>query len=274
MITRKRDVAGKQVWDAGGEGKNVWDVGMPIIKTTGGRRQVKNVKKVKNSSGRREAGGRAKMALGGGMQDKNEAGGGMLHPRVPPPCIIDHFFWNSNLDKNVIDAGVIHLPENMSDHCPVYCKYQPSGIIKKKKCELGELRKSLPSWTKTTEQQKEDFHHKVKSTLENLAIPGHLMCQNIHCTEASHKASIDQLMQAVLSTIECAAASSMKVNDFRAQKPKIPSWNDEIEPFKENAYFWHAIWLSAGKPLNNHLHQIMKKTRNRYHLVIRKQKTS
>ena len=84
MITRRQDVAEEQVWDAGGEEKNVWDVGMPIIKTTGGRRQVKNVKKVKNSSGRREAGGRAKMALGGGMQDKNEAGGGMLHPCVPP----------------------------------------------------------------------------------------------------------------------------------------------------------------------------------------------
>ena len=67
MITRRRDVAEKQVWDAGGEGKNVWDVGMPIIKTTGGRRQVKNVKKVKNSSGRREVGGRVKLALGGGM---------------------------------------------------------------------------------------------------------------------------------------------------------------------------------------------------------------
>ena len=79
-------------------------------------------------------------------------------------------------------------------------------------------------------------------------------------------------MQAILSTIEYAADSGMKVNEIRAQKPKIPAWNDEIEPFRENAYFWHAIWLSAGKPLNNQLHQIMKKTRNRYHLVIRKQK--
>ena len=84
MITRRRDVAEKQVWDAGGEGKNVWDVGMSIIKTMGGGRQVKKVKMVKNSSGRREAGGRVKMALGGGMQGKNEAGGGMLHPCVPP----------------------------------------------------------------------------------------------------------------------------------------------------------------------------------------------
>ena len=80
MITRRRDVAEKQVWDAGGEGKNVWDVGMPIIKAMGGGRQVKTVKKVKNSSVRQEAGGRVKMALRGGMHAKNEAGGRMLYP--------------------------------------------------------------------------------------------------------------------------------------------------------------------------------------------------
>ena len=34
--------------------------------------------------------------------------------------------------------------------------------------------------------------------------------------------------------------------------------------------FWHSIWISADKPLNNTLHSIMKKTRNRYHFQIRK----
>ena len=58
MITRRRDVAEKQVWDAGGEGKNVWDVGMPIIKTMGGGRQVKKSKRSKIVVGRgRWAGG-------------------------------------------------------------------------------------------------------------------------------------------------------------------------------------------------------------------------
>ena len=33
-------------------------------------------------------GGRVRMALGGGMQDKNEAGGGMLYPCVPPVDLV------------------------------------------------------------------------------------------------------------------------------------------------------------------------------------------
>ena len=34
--------------------------------------------------------------------------------------------------------------------------------------------------------------------------------------------------------------------------------------------FWAAVWKSAGKPLNNGLHSIMKKGRNLYHYQIKK----
>ena len=36
IITRSRDVGKNQVWDAGCEGKNVLDVGIPITKAMGG----------------------------------------------------------------------------------------------------------------------------------------------------------------------------------------------------------------------------------------------
>ena len=34
---------------------------------------------------------------------------------------LDHFFWNQNLEDKVLDAGVIHSPNNFSDHSPIYC---------------------------------------------------------------------------------------------------------------------------------------------------------
>ena len=34
---------------------------------------------------------------------------------------LDHFLWNQTANSSITDAGVIHLPENMSDHCPVFC---------------------------------------------------------------------------------------------------------------------------------------------------------
>ena len=34
---------------------------------------------------------------------------------------VDHIFWNEASEDKIVDAGVVHLPENTSDHCPVYC---------------------------------------------------------------------------------------------------------------------------------------------------------
>ena len=44
---------------------------------------------------------------------------------------IDHFLGNISAKSHIIDAGVIHLPENMSDHEPIYCKITvPTGTQK------------------------------------------------------------------------------------------------------------------------------------------------
>ena len=60
----------------------------------------------------------------------------------------------------------------------------------------------------------------------------------------------------------------------RNAKPRqrIPFWNVDVQPYKDKSIFWHAIWESAGRPVNNELHKIMKKTRNAYHYAIRKSK--
>ena len=34
-------------------------------------------------------------------------------------CNIDHFFWNANLSNKLLEAGVLHSPDNLFDHSPV-----------------------------------------------------------------------------------------------------------------------------------------------------------
>ena len=34
---------------------------------------------------------------------------------------LDYFMWNSSLDNQISDAGVIHSPDNISDHEVIYC---------------------------------------------------------------------------------------------------------------------------------------------------------
>ena len=50
----------------------------------------------------------------------------------------------------------------------------------------------------------------------------------------------------------------------------IPGWREMVSPFREDAYFWHQLWLSCGRPLNTEVHKIMKKTKNRYHYQYKK----
>jgi len=53
-------------------------------------------------------------------------------------------------------------------------------------------------------------------------------------------------------------------------KLSVAMWANEVQPFKDESMFWHAIWLSAGKPINTQLQTNMKRARNVYHFQIRK----
>ena len=84
-------------------------------------------------------------------------------------------------------------------------------------------------------------------------------------------------MSDLLSLIEDTASKHLgkqgkKNKDPEKRKQRLPNWKEDVCPVKDTAHFWHAVWKSAGKPMNCHLHNIMKRTRNRYHLVIRRKK--
>ena len=52
----------------------------------------------------------------------------------------------------------------------------------------------------------------------------------------------------------------------------VPGWLEEVQPFREDANFWHSTWLSAGKPNRGDLHVAMARSRNLYHYAIRRAK--
>ena len=60
----------------------------------------------------------------------------------------------------------------------------------------------------------------------------------------------------------------IKINN--KHEKRVAGWNQFVKPLQDQANFWHAIWISAGKPLNTELHKIMKNTRNKYHYRVRK----
>ena len=98
-------------------------------------------------------------------------------------------------------------------------------------------------------------------------------CRNVHCNVESHRIESDTFMLNILGSLESANRESLPSNSINVSnnsKKKIIGWNQDVKPFKEEADFWHSIWLSAGRPINNELHNLMKKSKNKYHFQIRK----
>ena len=50
----------------------------------------------------------------------------------------------------------------------------------------------------------------------------------------------------------------------------VPGWKEQVEPFQQDARFWHAAWTSAGKPNQGDLHIAMARSRNQYHYAVRR----
>ena len=135
------------------------------------------------------------------------------------------------------------------------------------------MKRKLPLWKKANDAERSSFISELYSRLENIDIPlNSICCRNVKCKDSAHIEHLDYLMMQVLSALEEAARTNLPIPETNSGKMRVPDWKEDVAPLKENAHFWHCIWVSAGKPINCHLHVIMKKTRNRYHLVLRKKK--
>ena len=186
---------------------------------------------------------------------------------------LDHFFWSEDISNNIKEADVLHIASNTSDHCPIYCNININNL--QAKCRTNLLSKAKACWKKATGEQKADFKANMENDLANLETPasiGH--CHDVHCKDDNHKHDSDNFVINILNTIKSTSDSYIPFSGQKHNGNKSPifNWREEIQPYKEKALFWHAIWQSAGRPINTELHRIMKRTRNVYHLHIRKNK--
>ena len=88
-----------------------------------------------------------------------------------------------------------------------------------------------------------------------------LVCQDeshrLVCQDESHRQVCDDfpmtLMKCVENTADVCLPSRGGNQNKDLKKTPLCSWNAEIQPFKDKAMFWHAIWVSAGRPMYTQL---------------------
>ena len=130
-------------------------------------------------------------------------------------------------------------------------------------------------------EQKDLYKHRLEESLSNIVVPHCLHeCKNLKCKNRDHCDSVDELAIEVLETVQLTAESILTCpfsggagsRPTGAAGKAVPGWSARVKPYRETAYFWHQVWLSCGKPINNEVHKIMKRTKNIYHYEIRKVK--
>ena len=113
---------------------------------------------------------------------------------------LDHFFWNHDLEGKVSDAGVIHSPDNFSDHCPINCIINddiPDSIQTIQNCALPK-----PKWKKATIVEKEV----LDVQLQMINIPESVLnCTDVHCKDDTHRSDSDVFMTSVLESVDAIA---------------------------------------------------------------------
>ena len=185
--------------------------------------------------------------------------------------LLDHFFWSTKFSASVTDAGVLHLPGNLSDHETVFCSFT-SSLIEEVTCRPCTA-KPRPSWGRASTEQKNIYTTSLEQRLAELIIPVSVtQCNDLHCQDPRHREDLDQYTMAVLESIQDAAEVSLPIPGVKSERKKqvIPGWKTEVKPFRDSAFFWHQIWKSCGCPINSEIHRMMKHTRNTYHYQFRK----
>ena len=186
--------------------------------------------------------------------------------------VIDHFCVSSNFKDNCIDAVPLYHPDNLSDHAPIILKCNCDISKSQTDQSRNVFIPGKPAWSRTSDNDLELYRGHLAILLNDIVVPNDVLnCTDLHCDNPQHKVAIDLYAIKIMESITTAVDFNIPcTNPSGPKRSKVPGWNQYIVPFRDDSLFWHSIWLSAGKPQNTALHQVMRSTRAKYHYAIRK----
>lgn len=186
--------------------------------------------------------------------------------------VIDHFCVSSDLLNNCTDALPLYSPVSLSNHVPIILTF---------KCDLTHfqnishekvIKPPKPMWKRATNENLLNYQSDLRQYLADIDVPeGCLQCSHVNCRSSTHREQIDVYAYDIMEAISLAVGNNIPFSNSRPDiRPTIPGWTQYVKPFRDDAIFWHSVWMSAGKPQNCNLHLVMRRTRNKYHYAIRK----
>ena len=126
--------------------------------------------------------------------------------------------------------------------------------IKTDKKEQPRPRK--PDWYKATSEDISEYTALLDEHLNSLMYPESIFCTDVHCNDQQHRHDRDTLVLDILtSLVEVSHATIPLTKKARSKQSssRMPGWDTHVEPFRQDAMFWHSVWLSADNPTRSAL---------------------
>jgi hypothetical protein len=148
------------------------------------------------------------------------------------------------------------------------------GALPRKVKTVPERRRR-PAWYKASEEQQALYSENLQRRIQTVPVPDCLWCQDLQCRDPAHSEERDGFVLNLMgAVIESSHATLPMVGGRGRPGGKqdsgcVPGWKEEVAPQRKDSMFWHSVWLSAGRPTHGHLYDIMKRTRNKYHQILR-----
>ena len=189
---------------------------------------------------------------------------------------IDHFFVQPNILGDISEAQAIHLGDNRSNHAPIFLSVKIDSIPTVSTPENSDSNVHFPKpvWHKASDLNIHDYRSDLKCKLGNVVLSDGMLCNDPSCSDSNHYKDLDAFCNGIISSIDSAVHTNIPLSKPNASNPIKPGWSVLVKPFQDAAKFWHAIWISMGKPLNCQIYNVMKHTRNQYHYAVRRVKNN
>ena len=159
-----------------------------------------------------------------------------VHTDLKSTSTIDHFLVNERLLDFIVDAGALHLGDNLSRHSPIMLKLN-IGNISVKREQTQDKAKRKPAWYKATANDILEYTETLHDKLINLPMPPSLCCSSVHCEYPGHRAErdshcIDVLCSMIESSQRAIPLSSRRtrvINNGDKIGGNIPGWSHFVK---------------------------------------------
>ena len=179
--------------------------------------------------------------------------------------ILDHFIISENLYETILEYRSVHDGHNLSDHAPIMIKLDINMV--KLTDKVPRCYGKRPQWNLANEADIGHYKTVLHDMLAKISMPMQaLYCNDIACKQ--HYTVIDTYYESIIDA--CLKASDMCIPSTK--KRVIAGWNEVAEPMRNEAIFWHGIWIDNGRPKHGLVADIRRRTRAKYKLTVKKLK--